>query len=389
MLRGCASRLVARPLTCGARFNSASTTSTPPPKPPPKTDANKAAKAAEEAKKAEEAKAAAAAEAKKAEAAKAAAAAKAAEDAKKAEAAKAAKAAEEAKVKAAAAEEAKKAEAAKAAAAKAAIQQKAEEARKAEEAKKAEAAKEAAAKAAAEPKAAEPDAAPAPVPTSAVEADRLHKLLSKQYEMLKAMQEEIELAKGERTLQKAINRDVALKDVPRIMQATCQNKVEAMKRGVSDAQVRMKEKLVEQSHLAIAECDKQRKELSKKNASKELPWQKDSAADMYTKTGRWFLRQQQGPESALRMTALEAGVVLVVLLYWLYQRRKQGKKQARLDAAFASVLDDADATKETITAAGAKYNETVVRKDDDVRELLSFTCEQSVTIDSLSRAMAK
>ena len=87
------------------------------------------------------------------------------------------------------------------------------------------------------------------------------------------------------------------------------------------------------------------------------------------------------------MTALEVGVVVTVLLFWWNQRRKTRNKSATIQAIIDDMDSEMDAARDTIGAAKTYYSADVLKKEDELRDLQSFSAEQSVTLDSLSRLL--
>ena len=126
---------------------------------------------------------------------------------------------------------------------------------------------------------------------------------------------------------------------------------------------------------------------TKPHREQQLPWQKDKPKLFYNQLGKWFLTQQQGADAPIQMAALEVGVVILLLLFWWSQRRKMKKKKAQVAAVLAAVDGELDLARQTLDGSRQHYDKEVLRKEEEVREMQSFSSEQSVTIDLLTRQL--
>eukprot|EP01064_Diplonema_japonicum_P026873 TRINITY_DN3846_c5_g1_i1.p2 TRINITY_DN3846_c5_g1~~TRINITY_DN3846_c5_g1_i1.p2 ORF type:complete len:318 (+),score=111.26 TRINITY_DN3846_c5_g1_i1:49-1002(+) len=222
----------------------------------------------------------------------------------------------------------------------------------------------------------------------AVKVSELDKLLEKQHQMLKRMSEEIEIARGERKAEEEITGETHIRDVPKMLQFQARKKAGALGVKAKEARFSMQEMMAQQSQLALESAVERRRQLSELNRENQLPWQKDKPKDLYMATGKWFLRQQQGTEAPVWMTAVEVGVILLVFVFWWLQARRSKKKIAHVGAVLTDIDAETSSSIASVSTALAMYKDSVSKRDDEIREIQMYSNEQSVTIDSLARCIS-
>ncbi|KAJ9467843.1 hypothetical protein DIPPA_20258 [Diplonema papillatum] len=228
----------------------------------------------------------------------------------------------------------------------------------------------------------------APVASSHATAEDIEKLLEKQRQLLVRMAQDIEVARGERAKVVTVNGDTPLRAIPDVLSQQAKEGAQKLGQTTKTAACGLQQLLKAKSYEAVHGVIGKRKLLTEMNRDQQLPWQKDSPKEMYQNAGKWLLSMQQGTEAPMYMTALECSVVMFVLLFWVFVSRRATRKARAVEQIMSDVASETDEGLRQLHSATEALTDSVSRKSEEIREVLSISNEQSITVEALSRSVS-
>eukprot|EP01060_Flectonema_neradi_P033237 TRINITY_DN5518_c0_g2_i1.p1 TRINITY_DN5518_c0_g2~~TRINITY_DN5518_c0_g2_i1.p1 ORF type:complete len:366 (+),score=75.96 TRINITY_DN5518_c0_g2_i1:40-1137(+) len=225
--------------------------------------------------------------------------------------------------------------------------------------------------------------------SSSASEEKIQRLLTKQYETLIQMTNDIEIARGNRLAQREITGSTQIRDIPKVAQLVCSTAAATATSRAKSASGSLQSLVVEGSKSSLSNAIERRKQLSEMNRDQQLPWQKNTPRELYIKTGRWFLAQQQGTEAPVLMTALECAILLGVFVYFLLQRRKAKKISHNVDSLIESSKAEAEEAKNALENAFVTWNTQIVTKNEEIRDVQNNLFEQSCALDKFTTEVVK